>query len=119
VALDETNSRIFVGLRGGEPRFAVLDLGSGKEIASVPIPEGSDDMFFDAKSKQIYISCNSGFVAVIRQADPDHYESVADVATIKGAKTSAFDPTTRRLYVAVPRQASKEGPEIWAYSPRP
>ena len=119
VALDETNSRIFVGLRGGGPRFAVLDLESGKEIASVPIAEGSDDMFFDAKSKQIYISCNSGFVAIIRQADPDHYESVADVATIKGAKTSAFDPTTRRLYVAVPRQASKEGPEIWAYSHRP
>jgi DNA-binding beta-propeller fold protein YncE len=114
LALDETNGRIFVGLRG-KPRLAVLDLESGKEVASVPIPEGSDDMFFDAESKRIYISCNSGFVAVIRQMDRDRYESVANVATIKGAKTSAYDPTAKRLYVAVPRQAGKEGPEIWVY----
>jgi DNA-binding beta-propeller fold protein YncE len=117
LALDEPNNRIFVGLRGN-PRLAVLDLESGKEVASVPIPEGSDDMSFDAESKRIYISCNSGFVAVIRQVDRDKYESVANVATIKGAKTSAFNPTTRRLYVAVPRQAGKDGPEIWVYQPQ-
>jgi DNA-binding beta-propeller fold protein YncE len=117
LALDEPNNRIFVGLRGN-PRLAVLDLESGKEVASVPIPEGSDDMFFDAESKHIYISCNSGFVAVIRQVNRDKYESMANVATMKGAKTSAFDPTTRRLYVAVPRQAGKDGPEIWEYQPK-
>jgi DNA-binding beta-propeller fold protein YncE len=119
VALDETNGRIFVGLRGGGPRFAVLDLESGKEIASMPIPEGSDDMFFDAVSKRIYISCSSGFVAVIRQSDADHYESVAQISTIKGAKTSAYDPSAKKLYLAVPRQPGKEGPEIWVYQARP
>jgi DNA-binding beta-propeller fold protein YncE len=118
LALDETGGRIFVGLRG-KPRLAVLDLETGKEVASVLIPDGSDDMFFDAKNKRIYVSCNTGFVAVVQQADRDHYESVANVKTIKGAKTSAFDPTTRRLYVAVPRQAGKDGPEIWVYRPRP
>jgi DNA-binding beta-propeller fold protein YncE len=117
LALDEENGRIFVGLRGN-PRLAVLDLESGKEVASVPIPEGSDDMFLDAQSKQIYISCSSGFVAVIRQIDRDRYESVADVATVKGAKTSAYDPAARQLYVVVPRQAGKEGPEVWVYKPR-
>jgi DNA-binding beta-propeller fold protein YncE len=115
VALDEPNSRIFVGLRGGGPRFAVLDLESGKEIAGMPIPEGCDDMSFDAESKRIYISCSSGSVAVIRQVDRDNYESVANVPTTRGAKTSAYDPTTRRLYVVVPRQAGKEGPEVWVY----
>jgi hypothetical protein len=114
LALDEGNKRIFVGLRA-KPRLAVLDLDSGKEVASVPIPEGADDMFYDAKAKRIYISCGSGFVAVIRQVDADRYESVADVPTVKGAKTSCYDPGTQRLYVAVPRQAGKEGPEIWVY----
>jgi YVTN family beta-propeller protein len=118
LALDEANGRIFVGLRG-KPRLAVLDVDSGKEVASVPIPEGSDDMFLDADSRRIYVSCNSGFVAVIRQIEPDRYESVANVATIKGAKTSAYDPTGKRLYVAVPRQSGKEGPEIWVYKPGP
>jgi DNA-binding beta-propeller fold protein YncE len=118
LALDEANQRILVGLRR-KPRLAVLELESGKECASVPIPEGSDDMFLDAKDKRIYISCSSGFVAVIRQIDADHYEAVASVPTVKGAKTSFYDAATRRLYVAVPRQPGKDGPEVWVYQALP
>jgi DNA-binding beta-propeller fold protein YncE len=118
LALDETNKRIFVGFRG-EPRIVVLDLDSGKELTSVAIPEGIDDMFFDAKAKRIYASCGSGFVAVVRQIDADHYEVAANVATIKGAKTSYYDAAAARLYLAVPRQEGKEGPEIWVYQANP
>jgi DNA-binding beta-propeller fold protein YncE len=118
LALDEANKRIFVGFRG-EPRIVVLDLDSGTELTSVAIPEGIDDMFFDARARRIYASCGSGFVAVVRQADGDHYEVVAKVATIKGAKTSYFDADTARLYLAVPRHADKEGPEIWVYEAEP
>jgi DNA-binding beta-propeller fold protein YncE len=118
LVLDESNNRIFVGVRG-KPRLIVLDLDTGKEITSVPIPEGVDDTFFDAETKQIYASCGSGFVAVIRQVDADHYQSVANVPTIKGAKTSYYDAAMKRLYVAVPRQAGKVGPEIWVYGARP
>jgi hypothetical protein len=85
----------------------------------VPIPEGVDDMFFDAKARRIYASCGSGFVAVVRQIDADHYQSLGNVPTIKGARTSYFDPGTGRLYVAVPRQAGKDGPEVWVYQARP
>jgi YVTN family beta-propeller protein len=118
LALDEANQRIFVGLRRN-PRLAVLDLESGKEGASVPIPEASDDMFLDANDKRIYISCSSGFVAVIRQIDADHYEAVASVPTVKGAKTSFYNGVTRRLYVAVPRQPGRDGPEVWVYQALP
>jgi DNA-binding beta-propeller fold protein YncE len=114
LVLDEANARIFVGFRG-EPKIVVLDLDSGKELTSVTISEGIDDMFFDAKAGRIYASCGSGSVAVVRQIDADQYESVANVPTIKGAKTSFYDAVTRRLYLAVPRQAGKEGPEIWVY----
>jgi hypothetical protein len=82
---------------------------------SVPTPEGVDDMFFDAKAKRIYASCGSGFVAVVRQTYADHYKSVAQVPTIKGARTSYFDPRTGRLYLAVPRQPGRGGPEVWVY----
>jgi hypothetical protein len=118
MALDEQNKRIFVGIRM-KPRLIVLDLDTGKEVARVPIPDGADDMFFDAKAKRIYVSCGVGFVAVIRQVDADRYESVADVPTIKGAKTSCYDPDAHRLYLAVPRQKGKEGPEIWTYQANP
>jgi DNA-binding beta-propeller fold protein YncE len=118
LALDEANRRIFVGFRG-EPRVVVLDQESGKELSSVAIPEGVDDMFFDAKAGRIYASCGSGFVAVVRQTDADRYEVVANVATVKGAKTSYYDSATARLYLAVPRQEGKEGPEIWVYQANP
>jgi hypothetical protein len=118
LALDEANQRIFVGFRG-KPRICVLKLDSGKEITSVPIPEGVDDMFFDANSKRIYASCGSGSVAVIRQVDADHYESLGNIATVEGAKTSYYDPDTKRLYLAVPRQPGKDGPQIWVYQAKP
>jgi DNA-binding beta-propeller fold protein YncE len=117
LALDEANKRIFVGFRG-DPRVVVLDLGSGKELTSVAIPDGVDDMFFDAKAGRIYASCGSGFVAVVRQIDADRYELSGSVATVKGAKTSYYDSATARLYVAVPRQAGKDGPEIRVYESR-
>jgi YVTN family beta-propeller protein len=118
LALDEANKRIFVGFRG-EPRIVVLDLDSGKELTSVGIPEGIDDMFFDAKAGRIYASCGSGFVAVVSQVDADHYEIAAKVVTIKGAKTSYYEPARARLFLAVPRQEGKEGPEIWVYQAKP
>jgi DNA-binding beta-propeller fold protein YncE len=118
LALDEAGKRIFVGFRG-KPRIVVLAQGSGKQVTSVTIPDGVDDMFFDGRARRIYASCGSGFVAVVRQIDADHYESVANVPTIKGARTSYFDPGAGRLYVAVPRQAGKQGPEVWVYQARP
>jgi DNA-binding beta-propeller fold protein YncE len=114
LALDEANKRIFVGFRG-EPRIVALDQDSGKELASVDIPEGIDDMYFDAKARRIYASCGSGYVAIVRQVDADHYELAAKVPTIKGAKTCIYDEATARLYLAVPRQEGKDGPEIWVF----
>jgi DNA-binding beta-propeller fold protein YncE len=91
LALDEANKRIFVGCR--QPSMVVaLDSETGKEITGVPIPEGVDDLFYDAKRKQLYASCGNGFLVVIRQQDADRYELAAKLQTAKQAKTSLFDP---------------------------
>jgi hypothetical protein len=89
------------------------------ELASVTVGENVDDLFYDAKAKRIYASCGAGTIAVIRQIDADHYESLSDVTTVKGAKTSTYDAAAQRLYLAVPRQEGKDGPEIWVYQARP
>src|SRR5262249_37945704 len=103
LALDEANPRMFVGCRK-EPRVVVMDTETGKEIAGVPVPGDIDDLFYDAKRKQLYASCGEGFIAVIKQIDADRYEAGAKIATVKGAKTSLFVPERDRLYLAVPRQ---------------
>jgi DNA-binding beta-propeller fold protein YncE len=117
LGLDEANHRIFVGCRK-KPMVVVLDSDSGKEITGIDIPGDIDDLFYDAKRKRIYASCGEGFLAVIRQNGPDKYEMLEKVPTVKDARTSFYDPATGKLYLGVPRQRGKQGPEIWVYQTR-
>jgi DNA-binding beta-propeller fold protein YncE len=114
LALDDANKRVFIGCRKA-PMLVVMDAETGKEVTSVPIPDGVDDLFYDAKRKRLYASCGDGFLAVIRQVDPNRYEVAEQIPTVKGAKTSLFDAESGRLFLAVPRQEGKEGPEIHVY----
>jgi hypothetical protein len=93
----------------------IMDSETGKEISTVEIPGDVDDVFFDAKRKRIYASCGEGYLAVIRQVSADRYEPLEKIKTVKDARTSFFDPETGRLYLGVPRQPGKDGPEIRVY----
>jgi hypothetical protein len=95
--------------------IVVMDTDSGKEITSVPIPEDTDDVFYDAKRKRIYAACGEGAIAVVRQIDADRYEMLEKINTVKGARTCFFDSESGRLYLGVPRQEGKKGPEIRVY----
>jgi len=117
LALDEANHRLLIGCRK-KPMLVVMDSESGKEVASVEIPGDTDDLYFDAKHKRVYVSCGEGFLAVLRQTDADHYELVEKVPTAKNARTCAFDADSGRIYLAVPRQEGKDGPEIRIYQVR-
>lgn len=117
IGLDEANHRLFIGCRK-PATLVVMDAASGKEVTSVSIPGEVDDLFYDAKRHQIYVSCGEGALAVIRQNDADHYDAVGKIDTAKGAKTSLFVPEESTLYLAVPRQEGKAGPEIWVYQAR-
>jgi len=118
LALDETSHRLFIGCRK-KPMVVVMDSETGTEIAGVEIPADTDDLFYDAKRKRIYVSCGEGYLVVIRQIDADHYELLEKVPTVKDARTSYFEPETGRLYLSAPRQQGKNGPEIWVYQARP
>jgi DNA-binding beta-propeller fold protein YncE len=117
VALDEAHHRIFIGCRK-KPMVVVMDMESGKEITSVDIPADVDDLYYDAKRKALYASCGEGSLVIIRQQDKDSYKKVQTIKTAKDARTCFFDPRTSRLYLGVPRQKGKKGPEIWVYQVR-
>jgi DNA-binding beta-propeller fold protein YncE len=114
LALDEANHRVYLGCRK-EPMVVVLDTETGKEVGSAPIPDGVDDLFFDAGRKKLYASCGDGFIAVLRVIDPDHIELAEKIPTVKGARTCLQVPETGKVYLAVPRQEGKDGPEIRVY----
>lgn len=118
IALDEAGHRIFLGCRE-KPMLVVMDTETGKEVTSLPIPGDNDDVYYDAKRKRLYASCGEGFLVTIAQKDADHYEVIDKQATAKDAKTCYFAPDANRLYLAVPRQEGKEGPEIRVYQVKP
>jgi DNA-binding beta-propeller fold protein YncE len=106
MALDEANHRVFVGCR--QPaRLAILDSKSGRIIGSVAISGDTDDLFYDAKLKRIYISCGEGFTDVIEQQSPDSCSRIERIPTSTGARTAFLSPELRELYLAVPEQGGK------------
>jgi hypothetical protein len=71
-------------------------------VARLSIGGDSDDVFFDAARKRIYVVCGEGRVDVIRQQTVDRYAHEVSVATAARARTGLFVPEQRRLYVAAP-----------------
>jgi DNA-binding beta-propeller fold protein YncE len=111
IALDETNHRVYLGCRK-EPMIVIVDTETGKEMGKFPIPGGVDDVYLDGNRKRLYASCGEGFLVVFKVADADHLEEVEKIPTAKGASTCFYSPETGKLYLAVPRQEGKDGPEV-------
>ena len=99
MALDEANHRLFVTCRK-PAKLIVFDTETGKQVASLPTVERADDMAYNPKTKQIYVSGGDGFIGVYAQKGPDSYEEIARVPSGPVAKISIFIPELERLYVA-------------------
>ncbi len=107
MAIDEANHRLFLGCRN-PAKLLVLDMETGKTVATLDIVGDTDDLFFDAANKRIYVSGGEGRVTVISQTTPDTYNVAGQVTTAPGARTSFFVPETRMLYVAVPHRGAQK-----------
>jgi hypothetical protein len=112
--LDENNHRLFVITRA-PPLVVVLNTDTGKEVARVRVKAASDDAYFDAARKRIYVICGEGYISVIQQNDPDHYTLIENIPTITGARTGGLLGTN--LYVAVPSGATgaTDPAQLWVY----
>jgi outer membrane protein assembly factor BamB len=105
MALDEGNHRVFVATRR-PPRLLAFDATTGRNVATVEIDGDADDLFYDAARRRLYAICGDGSVVVLGQADADHYQALARVPTVDGARTGLYVPELKRLYVAVPRRTN-------------
>jgi DNA-binding beta-propeller fold protein YncE len=110
-AFDESTHRLFIGTRT-PPQMIAMDSQSGKEVASLPTVEGMDGVYFDAAHERVYVSGGRdegvGYVFVYQQKDPDHYETLAKIATRPGAGTSFWSPELGRYYVAAPAHDNED-----------
>jgi len=115
MALDEADHRLFVVTRK-PAQLVVLDSDSGAMVASVPCVNDSDDLYYDTVRKRIYAPGGEGFISVVQQIDPDHYQSLAKIPTTIGARTGLWYEKRDRFYLAVPA-SSKQGAALWVYAP--
>src|SRR6266700_1697045 len=89
IGLDEADHRLFVACRSGQ--ISVMDTQAGKELTTLPITKGVDDLKYDATSKRIY-AAGDGSVDVYEQTDADNYKKLGTVRTGPLGKTARLDP---------------------------
>lgn len=98
MALDRPGGALAVVFRN-PPMLILVDSRSGAIRASAATCSDSDDVFFDDKRQQIYVSCGAGSVDV-KQQGAAGLRDRGTVPTAKGARTSLFVPELDRLFVA-------------------
>lgn len=96
----------------------MLDTNSGKIVAQLDCVGDTDDLFYDAALRRLYVSGGEGFLSVFQEQDPDHYTYLAKIPTAAGARTSLFAPDLRRFYLAVPHRGAQAA-EVRVYEAQP
>ena len=118
MALDEADHRVIVGTR--EPAtVSVFDTTTGKMVASVPTVQDTDDLYYSAEKKRVFVPGREGAIWVYQQTDPDHYNLTAKVPTVVGAGTAGYfgrqGKGFDRFYLAVSATASSNA-EVRIYT---
>jgi DNA-binding beta-propeller fold protein YncE len=99
LAYDAKTKRLFIGCRD-EPKMVVMDAASGKVITSFPIGRGVDYASFDPQAKLIFFSCGEGTLNIFHEKSADQYEDAGAIKTQPSAKTMAFDPKTKKIFLS-------------------
>jgi hypothetical protein len=111
--LDNPDQRIYVGCRGdakAAPRLQVVDAASGKEITSLPIGHGVDEVMYDARNKLVMTANGEdGNLSVIRKQSGDRFEPVDTVQTRPLARTGVLDERSGKIYLVYARYAKTSG----------
>jgi DNA-binding beta-propeller fold protein YncE len=107
MALDESSHRMFVACHEGQ--LVVVDLNTGKELKTLPIGRGADDIDFDAETKRIYVASGGGkgSVDVYKEVDGDHYELLGRFVSAPGAATARLLPELSEYVVLAPPQKNQ------------
>lgn len=114
MAYDSQRNKIFSVCDG--KHMAVVDAGTGKQVATVAIGDGPDAAGF-SDAHGLAFSSNGGD-ATLTVVDAAHgYKVVQSLPTERGARTMAYDPTTDRVYLATAQFGPR--PAATAENPRP
>jgi DNA-binding beta-propeller fold protein YncE len=104
LAIDVKTKRLFAN---SGKLLIVVDASNGKVVDKLPIGEGCDGVCFDNGLKYVFASCGEGKLSIIQELSADRFKVIENVATIKGARTSALDEKSHTVFLpgedALPR----------------
>ncbi len=97
LAMDRARRLLFVGCRNR--LLAVVDADRGAVLNTLPIGAGVDAIAFDSATREVLSASGDGTLTVAAPDSAGRYRGVATVPTEPGARTLAFDPETRRIFL--------------------
>lgn len=108
LALDSANKRLFSVCANGW--MIVTDASDGRQVAKIAIGKDPDAAAYDAQSHNVFSSSREGVLNVIHQDSADQYTKLADVSTMKSARTMALDTAANKIYLVGAKVAQKGKP---------
>jgi len=97
LAMDVKNRRTFSVC--DEKVMSVVNVDTGKVVATPTICEGPDAAGFDPSTSLVFASCGDGNLTVIHQDSPDKYTVVENVPTKRSARTMGLDLKTHNIFL--------------------
>jgi DNA-binding beta-propeller fold protein YncE len=118
MALDVAGNRLIIGYRH-PGKLAIIDTRSGNKLFVTDLADDSDNLFYDEKSKRIYVSCGGGnsrlgYINIFQYLGGNNYKQLANIPTRNGARTSLYVPYLNIFIVAEPSVYSHDG-ELMIY----
>jgi len=117
LAIDRVHQRLFAGC--GNKTMAVVDMRTGKVVATPAVGSGVDAAGFDPGTQLAFTSNGEGTITVVHEDTPDKYTVVETVPTQRGARTMAVNPKTHRLYTVTAEFGPAPTPTADRPRPRP
>lgn len=101
LAQDAERGRLFIACRGEQPQLLVVDRDSGALKASLPIGRDVNALAYDPQQRVLLIPSGvDASLTLVDQLDADHYRLRSSVSTTPMAYNMAFDPGSKRVYLA-------------------
>jgi DNA-binding beta-propeller fold protein YncE len=117
MAIDRQRGRLFIGC--GNRLMAVVDVASGKVLATLPIGDGVDANGFDPSTGLAFSSNGDGTLTVVREEPGGRFTVAGNVATQRGARTMALDEKTHRVFLVTADFGPPPSPTADQPHPRP
>lgn len=95
LAMDRKHRRLFTVC--GNKQMVIVNADNGKIIGRPAIGSGADGVAFDPSGAVIASSNGEGNMTLVHEDSPDKYSTIATVTTQRGARTTVFDPHTKRF----------------------